>query len=591
MPNLPYSRAADKTAVFEDSGAAILIELGQYLVDVGGHGHTALRGGSRPSSESIEETLDSFRERLDRHFGSHPKAGMRRYVVAREGRGKGKVDFRAAKAVGVLAALHVREGQDSVPIFKVAALATPDAMPQDILEMRRLIAALGIDEVVEVSELRGLWHPSVRLSPRAMQSLYGGAQAIPIVSTGSLAAARRAMGKDGAKSPAPAAQPKGAKGDIRSYVACLPDLTPEQMSDMLDLRGFVNQERARRTLCLAGFRHIGRLRKIFIEGAKPAEIPQKENILVRGPTGSGKTMLAEALFRDTLSLPFALVDITGYSEAGYVGGDVSTIPCSLISAAGSLPLSEIGVLVLDEIDKIADASGAQRQMVSRHGVQRQLLLMLQGGTLEVPEESGVHPMRALRVPWRSHNVLFIGLGAFADWNRLCGVRKPIGFSLHEGGGGGAATAEASDTDGYHKYGLTPELVGRLPVVVEFQALSQAELREILELNVITAYTHELELDDIELEVDADAVDVLLDRAVARKSGARGLQGAMVEALEEGCYRVYSTKGRNRMLRLYAEDGQILWEVTKQRTRRTRASEAGQIELPEGLEMLGTGTDV
>ena len=585
MPKLPYSRAVDKTDLFAQSGASLILELGQYLLDVGGYGRTALQGSRRPSSERIEQTLAEFEGKLAEHFKRHPRAGMRRYLLTRSKRTPGKVDFRAAKAVGVLAAFHVFQETDSVGILRAASLCVPDGTPADILEMRRVIAALGVDEVVDVAEVRGLWIPAVRLSARVTQTLLGGAECMPILSNGSLAAVRRARdGQAGKRAETRAcATGKDRPKDVPGFVASLPHLTPRELSSLVEMRGFVGQTRALRTLCLAAYRHVNRLRRIYVEGEAPEGIPPRENVLVRGPTGCGKSLLARTLFGDVLSLPFALVDVTGFSETGYVGGDVSSIPCSLVSAAGSLALSEIGVLALDEIDKIADASGGERQMVSRHGVQRQLLLLLQGGTLEVPDDASVHPMRASRVPWRSHNVLFIGLGAFADWDRLCGNRTAIGFLSGKGDAGTDSTAETAGTDVFHRYGLMPELVARMPVVVGFQPLSREELREILERNTISAYRRELEMDGIALAVEPAVVELLVGRSLARKAGARGLQAAMVEALEGACYEAYSSSGRDRQVRLYAEGGSILWEITKARPRRPRTVDAGRVLLPEDLE--------
>jgi ATP-dependent Clp protease ATP-binding subunit ClpX len=373
---------------------------------------------------------------------------------------------------------------------------------------------------------------------------------------------------------------------LPALVSALPALTPSQLDDLLELHGMVGQRRARRAVVLAAFRHLSRLRRAVLEGVADSDLPERENVLLRGPTGCGKTFMVTLLFEKVLGLPTVVADVTTMTESGFVGSDPSTMLTRLITAAGSLAVAEAGVVCMDEFDKLADAPGRERQLVSRFGVQRSLLKMLEpSSVIDVPLELGVHPWRTERVEFRTGRLLWIAAGAFSDWEARTGSRRRIGFG--DDAAGEKARPPAAE---YARYGLMREIVGRFGVETAMDPLGRGEMGEILECGLLSRYRRELELDGAELEVEAEVLELLVSRALARGTGARGLRAELADALEEGCYRVYSTRGRNRLLRLYAEKGEILWEVTRLRARRTRTSEAGQVELPEGLEELGAGED-
>ena len=589
MPRLPYSRGTDHADLHRDSGAQLLLELGSFLLALSGSWRVAK--ALNLSDEEVAGRLERFDDRLKAFFKANPKAALRKYILSATGRG---IDLRACRVVAVLAALHVLESQDCVDIFRLAGWCVPTGDHADVLEARRVVAASGAasPRLVEVASVPGLWHPQVRLAPGLMQELIGGRDCIPVVSNGSLAAVRAARERRaGGGGATPSRKGSGASGDAAAFVAALPDLRPRELSDLLELRaGFVNQEAARRRVCLAAYRHLRRLRMLHVEGVDPAAVPAKQNLVLKGPTGSGKTLMIEALCR-ILTVPSVVVDLTAYSETGYIGEDLTTVPTRLLMAAdGNVAVAQCGLIGLDEADKVAECGTGSRPMVSRSGVQRGLLRLLDGGEMIVPETLGEHPIRVRRVRFDTSNVLFAAMGAFSGWNRVAGMAKPIGFGQADGGdparqGTGAATAAQ-----YERYGLMPELMARLPLVVELGALSRAEMREILELNVVSRHAREMEAEGVGLEVDTGVVDLLVEDAMARGYGARGVQAAFTEALSEGCYQAYSVRGRGRVLRLHVEKGELAWEVTRVRSRRGRASEAGQIELPEGLESLDTGTD-
>ena len=590
MPRLPYSRSTDHADLHRESGAQLLLELGSFLLALSGNWRVAR--SLNLSDDEIAGRLERFDDRLKAFFKENPKAPLRKYLLSSKGRG---IDLRACRVAAVLAALHVLESQDAADIWRVAKWCVPCGDHADLLEMRRVVAASGAasPRLVEVANVPGLWHPQVRLAPGLMQAVMGGSECIPVVSNASLAAVRAARERPaGGGGAAPSRKGGGGSGDAAAFVAALPDLRPREMSDLLELHaGFVNQEAARRRVCLAAWRHLRRLRMLHVEGVAPSAVPAKQNLLLRGPTGSGKTLMIETLFRDVLALPAAVVDLTAFTEAGYVGEDVNTLPTRLLMAAdGNVAVAQCGLIGLDEVDKLAECGSGSRPMVSRSGCQRGLMRLLASGETLVPETVTEHPMRVRRIKFDTSNVLFAAMGAFSGWARLTGKSKPIGFEeagrgrQREPAAGGASAAR------YERYGLMPELMARLPLVVELKALSRAEMREILELNVVSRHEREMEAEGVGLEVDPSVVDLLVEDAMARGYGARGVQAAFTEALSEGCYQAYSVRGRNRVLRLHVENGELAWEVTRRRAGRTRASEAGPIELPEGLDSLDTGTD-
>jgi len=311
------------------------------------------------------------------------------------------------------------------------------------------------------------------------------------------------------------------------------DYKPSEIVEYLD-QYVVGQENAKKALAVAVYNHYKRLHNNTTEN----EIElQKSNILLVGPTGVGKTFLAQTLAK-MLQVPFAMTDATSLTEAGYVGEDVENILLRLIQAAGGdIKVAERGIIYIDEIDKIARKSENKSitRDVSGEGVQQALLKILEGTTAAVPPQGGrKHPHQDF-LYINTTNILFICGGAFNGLEKIIEQRqnqKVIGF-----GSNAKTKAEKLSENIFQdlqpqdlsKYGLIPEIVGRLPAIVALNNLNEEALVAILTepKNAITKqYKHLFELDDVALEFEEDAVRAIAKKAIERDTGARGLRSIL-----------------------------------------------------------------
>lgn len=353
---------------------------------------------------------------------------------------------------------------------------------------------------------------------------------------------------------------------VKEFVTELPLLNPREIFSELEKLGYKGQDEQRRALSLMAYRHVRRLKRIHVEGVDRKELPTKQNVLMIGSTGCGKTYLVELLFQSLFKIPTVIVDITSFTESGYVGDSVNTILTRLVLHSDGNPhLAQCGVICLDEFDKLASSGSSARfagqgttKDVSGYGVQRELLAMLQGTTVTVPMDYGFSEY-GYRAEISTHDIPFIVCGAFSGFEEILKEnRSNIGFQQKNQTDAEILTEQEAQS--FQRFGFLPELIGRFSRIVSFPKLAHEVLRQILAENILPQFQNEFAGEGLKLNVTDGAIDFIVKRCEKRGTGARGLQTELISSVESAAFETFGAETSGEIV--IKSDGEKLFSEVK-----------------------------
>ena len=355
---------------------------------------------------------------------------------------------------------------------------------------------------------------------------------------------------------------------VKDFIQTVPLPSPKKIFTELEKLGYRGQPLARKAVSLASYRHVKRLKLLHTKNMPRAVLPPRPNTILMGPTGCGKTYLIELLFGEIFKLPYVIIDMTKFTESGYVGDDVVNILVQLVYAANeSIDIAECGVIVLDEFDKIAGAYSSARfagqgttKDVSGYGVQRELLKILEGTDVQIPLDFGFSS-RGPRALISTRDITFFSVGAFSGIRSFLEKRN-LGFlqKLEEGRSEDDSIAynltedEADDISKFHMFGFLPELISRFNRIVPFAPLNKSTLLEIIQIKTRN-YQREFEEEGFQLRIEPGVAEFIIDEAVRRQTGARGLDVIISRHLEEVAFENFG-KGDEGEIILTMDSGKV-----------------------------------
>lgn len=343
--------------------------------------------------------------------------------------------------------------------------------------------------------------------------------------------------------------PVPEKKEIDFYVEALrnlksiKDFSPKELYEKLSQSGYIGQDGTRKRLCLMAYRHIRRLKDHYLHKMPLDKLPQKFNSLLTGPTGCGKSYLAELLFSQILKIPVITTDMTNYVETGYMGKHVTEILFDLIQTAeGNKHWAKMGIVVLDEFDKIACSQSSASKDITGFGVQRGLLKLIEGGIHEVTGRTwGNQVFDTVETDCLG----FVACGAFSGIENLTVKNSNNTFGFGSARNQSTSdnneqkcTSEYVSVETFKNYGFLPELIGRFSSISRLSPLEKNDLMEILRKNVLPKYRQEFKREGQKLSVPKQIMERIVNKAIERKTGARGLTLLLTQYFENQAFECF-----------------------------------------------------